>query len=45
MPGVLNGPRLASSASLWTGTRVPRNTGFPPMIRWRAEGISELFGV
>ena len=21
-----------SSASLWTGTRVPRNTGFPPMI-------------
>jgi hypothetical protein len=21
-----------SSASIWTGTRVPRNTGFPPMI-------------
>src|ERR1700722_7031212 len=21
-----------SSASMWTGTRVPRNTGFPPMI-------------
>ena len=20
-----------SSASMWTGTRVPRNTGFPPM--------------
>ena len=22
----------ADSASIWTGTRVPRNTGFPPMI-------------
>jgi hypothetical protein len=21
-----------SSASMWTGTRVPRNPGFPPMI-------------
>jgi len=21
-----------SSASIWTGMRVPRNTGFPPMI-------------
>ena len=21
-----------SSASMWTGTRVPRNAGFPPMI-------------
>jgi len=40
-----------SSASKWTGTRVPRNAGFPPMIlpinrscRWRRQTEASDFG-